>query len=410
MTLRISTQVYKGQARLVPPLGNEGDGFESAVNTALDRIRSTEAGAGLLREIEGDGQEVLIVKAGQNVDNNCVQSSQTEPACNAACYEEVLNAEKLGKKIEELFRSNKIQKGHPAIVKYMKFYRPETAYKTTYETALGRYPVPLAHKPKEDRPHGTDEILKNRISSFDDAPRIEEGVRLVRYLQNGLVAYHIMEHLTPGQGTGAWVVWDPLLQDVGANLPASKQAAWMDRPPWIALGHELIHGWRLATGRCVFRPSGVSEYYYEEAMTVGLPPYDQCRFTENRLRHSKGLPLRTFYGETTLNQSTHAASKHGSAASRMRSIKELAIKVVGSGPNDPLVFDYDIRSTGKPDQNFSGKTDDQGHATSQWMDDGEIRFRGFGAFGRIETQWQKVSMNRYMNLQFGRYRFICEPL
>jgi hypothetical protein len=123
VTLRISTQIYKGQARLVPPLGNEGDGFESAVNTALDRIRSTEAGAGLLREIEGDGQEVLIVKAGQNVDNNCVQSSQTEPACNAACYQEVLNAEKLGKKIEELFRSNKIQKGHPAIVKYMKFYR-----------------------------------------------------------------------------------------------------------------------------------------------------------------------------------------------------------------------------------------------------------------------------------------------
>ena len=53
----------------------------------------------------------------------------------------------------------------------------------------------------------------------------------------------------------------------------------------------------------------------------------------------------------------------------------LAIKVVGSGPNDPLVFNYDILSTGKPDQIFSGKTDDQGHATAQWMDEGEIRFR-----------------------------------
>jgi hypothetical protein len=73
------------------------------------------------------------------------------------------------------------------------------------------------------------------------------------------------------------------------------------------------------------------------------------------------------------------------------------------------VFDYDIRSTGKP-QLFSGKTDDKGHATAQWMDEGEIRFRGFGAFGRIETQWQKISISRYIVLQFGRYRFICEQL
>jgi hypothetical protein len=119
--------------------------------------------------------------------------------------------------------------------------------------------------------------------------------------------------------------------------------------------------------------------------------------------------LRTYYGEETLNQSNHAATKHGSVASRVGSIKELAIKVVGSGPNDPWIFNYDIRSTGKPDQIFSGKTDDQGHATAQWMDEGEIRFRGFGAFGRIETQWQKISIGRYMVLQFGRYRFICEP-
>jgi hypothetical protein len=90
--------------------------------------------------------------------------------------------------------------------------------------------------------------------------------------------------------------------------------------------------------------------------------------------------------------------------------EQFSIKVVGSGPSDPLVFDYDIRSARKPDKIISGKTDAQGQATAQWMFEGEIRFRGFGAFGRVETQWQKIVLSRYMTLQFGRYRFICELL
>ena len=178
----------------------------------------------------------------------------------------------------------------------------------------------------------------------------------------------------------------------------------MDRPAWIALAHELIHGWRLACGRRVFRNCGNrGEYYYEEAMTVGLPPYDQCRFTENRLRRLKGLPLRTFYGPETRNQSDHAAEKH----------KRLSIKIVGSG-GDPLVFDYQIRSTREPHQIISGKTDAQGNATEKWLSDGEIRgeirISGFGAFGRVGTEWKEILLSRYMTLQFGRYRFICEDL
>jgi hypothetical protein len=74
------------------------------------------------------------------------------------------------------------------------------------------------------------------------------------------------------------------------------------------------------------------------------------------------------------------------------------------------VFDYDVRSAGKPDNIISGKTDAQGHATAQWMTDGEIRFRGFGAAGRVDTPWQKILISKYTTLQFGRYRFICRPL
>jgi hypothetical protein len=93
---------------------------------------------------------------------------------------------------------------------------------------------------------------------------------------------------------------------------------------------------------------------------------------------------------------------------------QFLIKVEGSGPKDPLVFDCDIRSARNPDRIISRKTDAHGEATAQWMPvyliDGEIRFRGFGAFGRVETQWQKIVLGKSMTLQFGRYSFICEPL
>jgi serine/threonine protein kinase len=103
----------------------------------------------------------------------------------------------------------------------------------------------------------------------------------VKLLQNGLIGYHIMSHLTPGPGTEAFVVWDPEGVDAGVGLDSSKRATWMTRPSWIGLVHELIHGWRAVTGRCVFHPQPNIEEYYEEAMTVGLPPYDGCKFGGN---------------------------------------------------------------------------------------------------------------------------------
>src|SRR5262249_28102080 len=94
---------------------------------------------------------------------------------------------------------------------------------------------------------------------------------------------------------------------------------WMTRPGWIALVHELIHGWRLVTGQCVFRPEPLIEVYYEEAMTVGLPPYDGCKFTENKFRLFGGEPLRTFYAEKTKVISAAAQKKHGAVDERLAS-------------------------------------------------------------------------------------------
>jgi hypothetical protein len=313
MTLRISEEDFTAARQLAPIAPG---GFAPAVHQALEALRASAIGADLLKEIEQAGEELAIVRAGPGVENKCAQKLDTEPACDAACYREVLDKERLAQKIEAL----KLAPGHPARRKYEKFHGEHSIHKAP--GLDGKLTMPLAHRPKNDRRHESDQILANRIQMArldpDDIPQVNKAVPWVQQLQNGLVGYHLMNQLTPGTGTGAWVVWNPALIDTGADLPLGKQAPWMKRPTWLALAHELIHGWRLVTGRCVFRPNARGEYYYEEAMTVGLPPYDGCRFTENRLRHDKGLPIRSFYGAETQLQSVAAEKKHGTAEVRVK--------------------------------------------------------------------------------------------
>jgi hypothetical protein len=393
MTLRTETEFVVGMAW--PPLTDEDKvNFRRSVDESLAQIRSTEVGSSLLDDIVRAGHELLILRAAPAVGNKCMQTDASIKAGAAACYKELLSFESLCKKVQELTDACRITAQHPAVKKFMKFYGRQArgGNREAYEYGRGQEVLPLAHKKGEQRQ--LEEVAgDNKVSS----------------LQRGLIAYHIMDFLTPGPGTGAKVLWDPKSVGVCMDLAANRRAAWMDRPPWIALAHEMIHGWRLVTGRCVFQPGGIEEYW-EEAMTVGLSPYDGCRFTENRFRHAKALPLRTYYAESTLNRSKAAAAKHGEAASRLP--PSFLIKVVGSGPDDPLVFDYDIRSAQNPDEITRGRTDARGRAaaSAKWTTDGEIRFRGFGAFGRVETQWQKILLGRQMILQFGRYSFICEPL
>ena len=181
---------------------------------------------------------------------------------------------------------------------------------------------PIAHKSRARRgAHATDTNLRSVVAAANTGAtgvdgEIAEAVGYVRWLQNGLIGYHIMSHLTPGPGSDAFVIWDPEGIDAGADVGAPKGAesiqgaAWMNRPSWIGLVHELIHGWRLVTGQCVFRPDALVEEYYEEALTVGLPPYDGCVFTENKFRMSSKQPSRRFYGPNTRVISEAAQKKH----------------------------------------------------------------------------------------------------
>jgi hypothetical protein len=291
---------------------DEAQRFQDAFDLACKEIGSCPIGMKLLEEIKAAAEELRIVKTGDGQANSCVPEPQTENAKDAACYREVLSRGALQAKIASLTQTGQLKADHAAVRKFMKFHGPQRAHSTT----VRNYNIPLAHKPKDGRDHSTDDILRNRINLLEDEKDIREAVGFVTSLQRGLIAYHIMEHLTPGPGASAYVVWNPDAQRAGADQ-GGEPAAWMDRPNWVALAHELIHGWRLVTGRCVFRPEARVEDYYEEAMTVGLPPYDGCRFTENRFRQAQGMPLRTFYGPKTKLQSEHAQKKHGTVDARL---------------------------------------------------------------------------------------------
>ena len=65
-----------------------------------------------------------------------------------------------------------------------------------------------------------------------------------------------------------------------------------DSPEYIQLGHELIHAWRMMTGRRIVGGNS----WEEEAMTVGLSPFANLRFTENHLREEAKLKSRLKYG------------------------------------------------------------------------------------------------------------------
>jgi hypothetical protein len=313
MALMIVTQTYEGDGRCNVMPGNDASKFTAAVNQALGKIREYPLGIELLEEIESADCDLRVLKAGQGQTNKCTLRQQAEGDRNEACYKEVLSLKLLGAKVQQLFSEGLLDETHPAMKKFTKFYIPGENLQH-YEKMTGAFSgtvnsYPIAHKGAKTV-HTTEAILRQRVSEDDPQDKITEAIGYVQWLRNGLVGYHIMSHLTQGPGTQAIVVWDPQQEDPGAGLDSSKRAAWMTRPSWIALVHELIHGWRLVSGRCVFRPDNNIEEYYEEAMTVGLPPYDGCKFTENKFRMFGGEAVRMFYGEQTRVLSEVAQKKH----------------------------------------------------------------------------------------------------
>jgi len=92
-----------------------------------------------------------------------------------------------------------------------------------------------------------------------------------------------------GKGSNTTIKYNP-------SLTCSHAVAdWRKHPPEIALAHELIHADDAAHGR--LDPEEVCGVRNYERQAVGLPPYENKYFTENRFRASwrPVLPPRAHY-------------------------------------------------------------------------------------------------------------------
>ncbi|MEO8859736.1 MAG: M91 family zinc metallopeptidase [Burkholderiaceae bacterium] len=104
------------------------------------------------------------------------------------------------------------------------------------------------------------------------------------------LSYVLYEWLTPGPGIHTQIRFDASVNP--QHEGAKPQLNWEVAPLHIALGHELIHAWRMMAGRRLVPITG----WEEEAMTVGLPPFASMRLTENLLRVQSGAAVRFKYG------------------------------------------------------------------------------------------------------------------
>jgi hypothetical protein len=113
------------------------------------------------------------------------------------------------------------------------------------------------------------------------------GLNQETYYRLAILLY---DYMTPGTGSDTAIRFrakDHEEDVIGSYNPTTNYA---DAPGFVVLGHELIHAWRMMTGRRLVRQG-----WEEEAMTTGLYKWSELEFTENKLRAEAKLPARPKY-------------------------------------------------------------------------------------------------------------------
>jgi hypothetical protein len=123
-----------------------------------------------------------------------------------------------------------------------------------------------------------------RIGELLPQARLMKWIRIVHVLE---------DNLETGGGTDCAIDFNDRAKRVDPKhpKPASKDdyyKEWWHRPVEVGLAHELIHAWRFLTGRCICSPRS----WEDEAMTIGVNPFIQGRFTENKIREELGRVSR----------------------------------------------------------------------------------------------------------------------
>ncbi len=247
----------------------KADSFIAATTEALDALRKTKTGNALIEAIDATGHRVDIYRGWDKDTGNS-------------------------------------QGGDSATSGVDMFVDLNTKYKTggtELKVVLERACMDLSKRSSLKKFFGIGKAMPRFLGMDGVAKLVGVGTKDLEAMASGKTVIpphvdaklrvYLYDFLTPGTGESCHVTFnhkrDNLSPAHKRYLPSSH--IWANRPPAIGLGHELVHAWRVASGRVLFKYG-----WEEEAMTVGLPPFGNMPFSENRIRVEwGGLAIRPDY-------------------------------------------------------------------------------------------------------------------
>jgi hypothetical protein len=258
---------YRDGASSVALPAKKAKDFVDSTKTWLDAIKSTKTGGQLLEAIKASGHKVKIYRT-KGLDDGNYQGGGDDALAMVVPFGKVHDdgTTELHRVLE---RACEDLSGRTKVQKFFGIGRAKPRYM--------------------DR----DAVARLAGISSSDLKAAEAGKKALPKKADERLKVHLYDFLTPGGGDDCYVVFNHKKTNLNPAhqrfLPESHD--WKNRPPGIALAHELIHAWRVVVGRVLFAYG-----WEEEAMTVGLPPFSSMPFTENRVRIDWGnLSVRPDY-------------------------------------------------------------------------------------------------------------------
>lgn len=256
--------------------------FIDLIVEQLEILKDLMTGAELISAIENTGKTVTIFLDG-NKKGSCAQ----------------MNPENTNTFIDRLVKSFRPPAKGSYAEKFVEKPDPGTWTKATprrrddatqdEKTKFYRYYTQELTRVIDRSPLSREMIGRLIGLNSQDVKDMEDGRKVIDDSTYYKLAYVLYEWLTPGPGIHTQVRFDASVDP--QHEGAKPQKNWEAAPLHVALGHELIHAWRMMAGRRVVPITG----WEEEAMTVGLPPFASMRLTENLLRVQSGAAVRFKY-------------------------------------------------------------------------------------------------------------------
>lgn len=312
---RILITFVKGKtlASAVGMTGDEETQFERFIVDALDTLNRSQTGRRLLNEIGQSGHSCSIF-AGDVNDDNCAKPAPDNVANGIARM--AVNFRPFQKNLPKSAKEQKHPKtmsgaplppseAAPLIQAYKDMVADRKAIGVVHGVpvdtiAAGAELLRVLRRAHQRGGHALySRALRSANLTNADLKAVIHGTRKLTDDEYFKLCFYLYDFLTPGPGCPTQVriqLPNKFKKDFKSEYKAVRWG-WLheDKSAWkkvaaVIIGHELVHAWRMMTGRRI-----VDDGYEEEIMTVGCGPFANFPMTENAIRRDLRLATRPGY-------------------------------------------------------------------------------------------------------------------